>query len=83
MQVCNADCFEQYSAIYVCLDHSSLPKNCLFIMMQQQLEVIHIETLNALRTIKLAVALITNSNCDYFLDEIHKPILPGCTDLWN
>lgn len=71
---------QQYLSVW---DHSSLPKNCLFILMQQQLEVVHIETLNALRTIKLAVALITNSNCDYFLDEIHKPILPGCTDLWN
>lgn len=71
---------QQYLSVW---DHSSLPKNCLFILMQQQLEVIHIETLNALRTIKLAVALITKSSCDYFLDEIHKPILPGCADLWN
>lgn len=71
---------QQYLSVW---DHSSLPKNCLFILMQQQLEVIHTETLNALKTIKLAVALITNSNCEYFLDEIHKSILPGCTDLWN
>lgn len=70
---------QQYLYVW---DHSSLPKNCLFILMQQQLEVTHIETLNAL-TIKLAVALITNSNCEYFLDEVPKPILPGCTDLWN
>lgn len=76
MQVCHTDCFEQYSAISV-WDHSSLPKNCLFILMQQQLEVVHIETLNALRTIKLAVALITNSNCDYFLMRF---ISPFCLD---
>ena len=71
---------QQYLSVW---DHSSLPKNCLFILMQQQLEVTHIETQNALTTITLAVALITNSNCEYFLDEIPKPILPGCTDLWN
>lgn len=67
---------QQYLSVW---DHSSLPKNCLFILMQQQC----LETLNALTTIKLAIALITNSNCEYFLDEIPKPILPGCTDLWS
>lgn len=65
---------QQYLSVW---DHSSLPKNCLFILMQQQLEVVHIETLNALRTIKLAVALITNSNCDYFLMRF---ISPFCLD---
>ena len=49
--------------------------------MQQQLEVTHIETLNALTTTKLAVTLITDSNYEYFLDETPKPILQGYTDL--
>lgn len=48
--------------------------------MQQQLEVTHREALNTLTTIKLAAALITNSNCEYFLDEILKLIMPGCAD---
>lgn len=71
---------QQYLSVW---DHSSSPKNCLFILMQQQLEVAHRETPNALTTIKLAVALITNSNCEYFLDEILKPIMPGCAGLQN
>lgn len=49
--------------------------------MQQQLEVTHIETLNALTTTKLAVTLITDSNYEYFLDETPKPVLQGYTDL--
>lgn len=71
---------QQYLSVW---DHSSLPKNSLFILMQQQLEVTHREALNTLTTIKLAAALITNSNCEYFLDEILKLIMPGCADLQN